>query len=221
MIGILGLHGSSQHPELISEFTNRLAPQQPGCSPRGTFVDGEGFTFFKRRSDRSIPPEELMALARESISANGFVLACGLKDMLVVGYSSGAIFGTALLALAPENFVGAILLRPQPISDDFTFPELSGKPVLIISGLRDNRREPQHTPPKSQNSSSQRSQWLLTTRSIRAMDGPQTTTISCSLVRGWMRTSQPKFPLPFRRDNCCWRFCVTAPIRPKRTPRPS
>lgn len=144
MIGILGLHGSSQHPELISEFTNRLAPQQPGCSPRGTFVDGEGFTFFKRRSDRSIPHEELMALARESLSANGFVLACGLKDMLVVGYSSGALFGTALLALAPEDFVGAILLRPQPISDDFTFPELSGKPVLIISGLRDNRREPQH-----------------------------------------------------------------------------
>ncbi|MHC2357643.1 putative esterase [Sinorhizobium meliloti] len=101
MIGILGLHGSSQHPELISEFTNRLAPQQPGCSPRGIFVDGEGFSFFKRRSDRSIPHEELIALARESLSATGFVLACGLKDMLVVGYSSGALFGTALLALAP------------------------------------------------------------------------------------------------------------------------
>ncbi|MDK1373485.1 MULTISPECIES: hypothetical protein [unclassified Sinorhizobium] len=144
MIAILGIHGSAQHPEVISEFTNRLAPQQPRCSPRGTFVDGEGFTFFKRRSDRSIPHEELIALARKSISADGFVVACGLKDMLVVGYSSGAIFGTALLALAPENFVGAILLRPQPISDDFTFPELSGKPVLIISGLHDNRREPQH-----------------------------------------------------------------------------
>lgn len=107
-------------------------------------MDGEGFTFFKRRSDRSIPHEELIALAGESISANGFVFACGLIDMPVVGYSSGAIFGTALLALAPENFVGAILLRPQPISDDVTFPELSGKPVLIISGLHDNRREPQH-----------------------------------------------------------------------------
>lgn len=53
MIGILGLHGFSQHPELIGEFTNRLAPQQPGCSPRGTFVDGEGFTFFK--GDRIAP----------------------------------------------------------------------------------------------------------------------------------------------------------------------
>ncbi|RVG01821.1 hypothetical protein CN230_31370 [Sinorhizobium meliloti] len=28
-----------------------------------------------------------------------------------------------------------------------------------------------------------------------------------------MRTSQPKFPLPFRSDDCCWRFCVTAPIQ--------
>lgn len=66
MIGILGLHGSSQHPELISEFTNRLAPQQPGCSPRGTFVDGEGFSFFKRRSDRSIPHEDLWLSPRKA-----------------------------------------------------------------------------------------------------------------------------------------------------------
>lgn len=158
-------------------------------------MDGEGFSFFKGRSDRSIPHEELMALARESISANGFVLACGLKDMLVVGYSSGPLFGTALLALAPENFVGAILLRPQPISDDFTFPELSGKPVLIISGLHDNRREPQHA--------SQVAEQLIAANAVvthHVLDSGHGWAAndddSCSLVRGWMRTSNLSFPYP-------------------------
>lgn len=220
MIGILGLHGSSQHPELISEFTNRLAPQQPGCSPRGTFVDGEGFSFFKRRSDRSIPHEELMALAKESLSANGFVLACGLKDMLVVGYSSER-FSEPLFLRSHRKISWELYCYGHSQSQRISlFPNCQASlclsfRVCVTTG------ENHSTPPKSQNSSSQRTQWLLTTRSIRAMDGPQTTTISCSLVCGWMRTSQPKFPLPFRSDDCCWRFCVTAPIRPKRTPRPS
>jgi phospholipase/carboxylesterase len=64
--------------------------------------------------------------------------------MLAVGYSSGAIFATALLAVAPQLFVGAILLRPQVIAEDFVFPKLSKKPVLIISGLYDSRRQPHH-----------------------------------------------------------------------------
>ncbi|WP_426130818.1 alpha/beta hydrolase [Pararhizobium sp. PWRC1-1] len=144
MIGILGLHGSSQHPAFISEFLVRLAPERQYRSPKGPFADGDGFTFFKRRTDRSIPLDEIMALARQGVSADGFVTVSGLAEILLVGYSSGAIFSSALLAVAPERFVGAILLRPQPISDDFTFPELSGKPVLIISGLHDERREPQH-----------------------------------------------------------------------------
>jgi phospholipase/carboxylesterase len=141
MIGILGLHRSTR---------SSLASLPIGLRHSSHVATREEHSWMlmaspSSKGDRIAPyHEELIALARESISANGFVFACGLKEMLVVGYSSGAIFGTALLALAPESFVGAILLRPQPISDDFTFPELSGKLVLIISGLHDNRREPRH-----------------------------------------------------------------------------
>ena len=72
-----------------------------------------------------------------------------MKKLLVIGYSSGAVFAEALLAVAPHLFAGTVLLRPQPIADDFTFPTLSypvGKPILIISGLQDNRRQPYHAP---------------------------------------------------------------------------
>lgn len=143
MIGILGLHGSASHPASISEFAARLARGRPCCTPRGTFADGEGFTFFRRRPDFSIPAGELIDLARQSLSPDG-VAACGLSDMLLVGYSSGAIFSTALLSAAPDSFVGGVLLRPQPISDEFSFPDLSGKPILIISAAHDARRKPWH-----------------------------------------------------------------------------
>ncbi|HEY9012770.1 MAG TPA: prolyl oligopeptidase family serine peptidase [Devosia sp.] len=63
---------------------------------------------------------------------------------MLVGYSSGAVFGAALLSVAPERFAGAVLLRPQAISDDFKFPDLKGKPLLVISGLHDDRRQPWH-----------------------------------------------------------------------------
>jgi phospholipase/carboxylesterase len=56
MISVLGLHGSAGHPDFIAEFIKKLAPELPRNSPRGTIADGEGFTFFKRRADRSIPP---------------------------------------------------------------------------------------------------------------------------------------------------------------------
>lgn len=144
MISMLGLHGSSGHPHFIDDFIEKLAPELLRNCPRGTIADGEGFTFFKRRADKSIPPQELIDLAKESLSDGGCVSAYGMSNMLVVGFSSGAIFGTALLSVAPEAFAGAILLRPQPISEGFSFPDLSGKPVLIISGMNDQRREPHH-----------------------------------------------------------------------------
>lgn len=144
MFAILGLHGSSGQPAFIRKFVERLAPEVPSYCPQGTFSDGDGFTFFKRRPDFSIPEEKLLELAGASIAAGGLVSEFGSQTMLAVGYSSGAIFATGLLAVAPHLFVGAILLRPQAISEDFVFPDLSGKPVLILSGRHDSRRQPHH-----------------------------------------------------------------------------
>lgn len=144
MFAMLGLHGSSGHPALIQSFIDRLAPDAPSCCPRGAFADGDGFTFFKRNPDFSIPVDELLDLAKESVSPSGIVSGVTSGKILAVGYSSGAIFAAGQLAVAPRLFVGAILLRPQVIADDFTFPNLSGRPVLIISGLHDNRRQPHH-----------------------------------------------------------------------------
>lgn len=62
--------------------------------------------------------------------------------MVLVGYSSGAIFAEALLAARPERFAAVVLLRPEPLAQEFVFPGLAGKPVIILAGRRDERREP-------------------------------------------------------------------------------
>ncbi len=144
MVGILGLHGSSGHPGLMEPFIKQLAPGVDSCLPTGTLPDGDGFTFFARRRDGSIPEDEVLELAKRSLRVDGCVAHCQLIEPLIVGFSSGAIFGSALLAVAPERFAGAILMRPQPISDDFEFPLLAGKPVLVLSGMQDSRRKPEH-----------------------------------------------------------------------------
>ena len=59
---------------------------------------------------------------------------------MLVGYSSGAIFSEALLSFEPDRFSGAFLLRPEPIATDFRFPDMGRKPILILSGQRDERR---------------------------------------------------------------------------------
>lgn len=144
MFGIIGLHGSSGHPAAIQSFIEELAPGVPCFCPTGRFPDGSGFTFFQRRPDFSIPAADLLRLAAQSLAPGGFLAGFSTEPVLLVGYSSGAIFATALLAVAPASFTGAILLRPQPIADDFTFPKLPATPVLLLSGTHDTRRHPRH-----------------------------------------------------------------------------
>src|SRR5260370_890098 len=54
-----------------------------------------------------------------------------------LGYSTGATFGAALLLLRPDVLARAILLRAMvPLSHE-PQADLTGKPVLILSGARD------------------------------------------------------------------------------------
>ena len=83
-----------------------------------------------------------MALAKESLAAWGFLSDMRTRDMLLVGYSSGAIFSTALLAAVAGEFLGAILIRPEHFALELELTVLDEKPVLVISGERDQRRHP-------------------------------------------------------------------------------
>ena len=115
-------------------------------APRGTFQEGAGYTFFKRRFDRSIPTAEVLALARNWVSHELSLLLSASEKVVIAGYSSGAVYGESLLSVKPDWFAAAILMRPEPLSANFAFPDLTGKPMLILAGKHDERRRPADAP---------------------------------------------------------------------------
>lgn len=140
MLTLLAFHGSGRDETDLTEFCRQLAPDAHIRAPRGSFAQGDGFTFFRRRPDRSIAAAEVVHLATDWISQESEAHLPVSGDLIAVGYSSGAIFVEALLSAAPEMFAAAILLRPEPLSPSFNFPTMPAKPVLIVAGERDERR---------------------------------------------------------------------------------
>ena len=56
---------------------------------------------------------------------------------IALGYSNGANIAAAILLLHPDALAGAILLRAMAPLAEAPKPDLSGVPVLILSGLND------------------------------------------------------------------------------------
>ncbi|MGJ8625031.1 MAG: alpha/beta hydrolase [Yoonia sp.] len=146
MFTLLVLHGSSRDETDLAEYSTRIAPQARVIAPRGAFREGDGFTFFKRRADRSIATAEVVALARQWLLNELDLLLPASEKLIIAGYSSGAVYAQALLSVMPDRFAGAILMRPEPLSADFAFPDLAGKPILIFAGKHDERRRPTDAP---------------------------------------------------------------------------
>jgi phospholipase/carboxylesterase len=141
MLHLIGFHGSASDGTALADFAGAVAPAASHWLPRGDLVDGAGYTFFRRLADRRIDPDHLMARARDWLNRN-YPDQTPPGPVILVGFSSGAIFVTALLACAPSRFAAAILLRPEPIATVFTFPTLTGLPALILSGQHDTHRKP-------------------------------------------------------------------------------
>jgi phospholipase/carboxylesterase len=56
---------------------------------------------------------------------------------VALGFSNGANIAAAVLLLHPEALAGAVLLRPMAPLKAPPTPDLTDKPVLLVSGLMD------------------------------------------------------------------------------------
>jgi len=70
----------------MEPLLQQLGWDLPSHLPTGTIPDGDGFTFFARRPDRSIPHEALIELARESLRSDGYVACFASETPLIVGF---------------------------------------------------------------------------------------------------------------------------------------
>ena len=115
-----------------------VAPGSALLSPRGKVLEGGMPRFFRRLAEGVFDEADVRARAQELAD---FVAeareAYGLAAPVALGFSNGANIAAALLWLRPETLAGAVLIRAMvPLA---TPPEadLTGKPVLILSGAMD------------------------------------------------------------------------------------
>jgi predicted esterase len=103
--------------------------------------------FFRRLAEGIFYEEDLIRRTNELAD---FVPAAqeqhGLADrkVVAVGYSNGANIAASMLLLRPEILDGAVLFRAMVPLHPVKLPELTARPVLMLSGRSDPIISPQN-----------------------------------------------------------------------------
>ena len=135
---VLLLHGTGGGENDLLPLGRDVAPGAALLSPRGNVLEGDMPRFFRRYREGAFDEDDVRRRAGELAQ---FVAearrAYGIGAPLALGYSNGANIAAAVLLLHPKTLAGAILLRATTPLTDQPQSDLSGVPVLILSGLND------------------------------------------------------------------------------------
>jgi phospholipase/carboxylesterase len=135
---VLLLHGTGGDETDLLPLGREIAAGAALISPRGNGLEGGMPRFFRRYREGVFDEADVRRRAKELAH---FVAearrAHGVAAPAALGYSNGANIAAALLLLHPEVLTGAILLRAMAPLADPPKPDLSGIPVLILSGSSD------------------------------------------------------------------------------------
>jgi phospholipase/carboxylesterase len=135
-------HGSGRREDDLVDFAAAAAPARRVIAVRGGVPHDGGFAFFRRNPDRSLDQGEVGRAAIQLADFVRIVGRAGGRAPVLVGYSNGAIAAAALLAAAPGECAGAVLMRPLSAFPDAIPADLSGHSALLIAGAHDDRRAP-------------------------------------------------------------------------------
>jgi phospholipase/carboxylesterase len=135
---LLLLHGTGGDEHDLLDLGRAVSPGSALLSPRGQVMENGMPRFFRRLAEGVFDEAEIR---RRAADLAGFVEqardAYGLPAPVAVGFSNGANIAAALLLLHPETLAGAALLRAMSTLAEPPLADLSGKPVLILSGALD------------------------------------------------------------------------------------
>ena len=137
---LLLLHGTGGNENDLIPLGRELDPDANLLSPRGKVLENGMPRFFRRLAEGIFDEEDLIRRTHELadfIQQASSKYRLNRQNLLAVGYSNGANIAGSLLLLRPQTLTGAILLRPMvPIVPE-PLPDLSGVPVLAVSGRYD------------------------------------------------------------------------------------
>jgi phospholipase/carboxylesterase len=135
---LLLLHGTGGDENDLLPLGQAIAPGASLLSVRGKVLEHGMPRFFRRLAEGVFDEDDVRKRANELAD---FVAAAreryDLAAPIALGYSNGANIAAAMMLLRPEALSGGILLRAMVPLRDAPKVELSGKPVLIVSGTSD------------------------------------------------------------------------------------
>ena len=135
---LLLLHGTGGDESDLLPLGRMIAPGAALLSPRGQVLENGAPRFFRRLREGVFDEADVV---RRAHALADFIAAAraayALAAPVALGFSNGANIAAAVLQLRPEALAGAALLRamvplaaPPPV-------DLTGTPVLILSGALD------------------------------------------------------------------------------------
>jgi phospholipase/carboxylesterase len=135
---LLLLHGTGGDENDLLPLGRTLLPGAALLSPRGAVLENGMPRFFRRLAEGVFDEADLR---RRAADLAGFVAearrAYGLAAPVALGFSNGANIAAALLLLHPEVLAGAVLLRAMVPLRETPPVDLTGRPVLMLSGAAD------------------------------------------------------------------------------------
>jgi phospholipase/carboxylesterase/glyoxalase family protein len=137
---LLTLHGTGGDENDLVGLAQTMLPGANILSPRGTVLENGMPRFFRRLAEGVFDLEDLKFRTNELadfVQAAAGHYGFDAARLYAMGYSNGANIAASMLLLRPKTLVGAALFRAMvPLIPD-EFPDLSGVPVLICSGVHD------------------------------------------------------------------------------------
>ena len=145
---LLLLHGTGGNENDLIPLGQELAPGAAILSPRGQVSEHGAPRFFRRLAEGVFDMEDLVFRTHElaefvekAAEEYGF----GPEKLVAAGYSNGANIAASLILLHPGLLSAAILFRSMvPLEPEVT-PDLSGMPIFVAAGTRDQMIPPDNT----------------------------------------------------------------------------
>jgi phospholipase/carboxylesterase len=135
---LLLLHGTGGDENDLISLGRMVAPGAALLSPRGKVLEGGMPRFFRRLAEGVFDEDDVKRRANELADFIGEARdAYGLAAPIALGFSNGANIAAATLLLRPEALAGAVLIRAMVPLSQPPATDLTGKPVLILSGSMD------------------------------------------------------------------------------------
>jgi phospholipase/carboxylesterase len=147
-VTLLLLHGTGGDENDLVPLGRDLAPGAAILSPRGKVSEYGAARFFRRLAEGVFDREDLVFRTHELA---GFIEAAAEEygvdpsRLVAVGYSNGANIAASLMLLYPGLLRTAILFRAMVPFEPETPPDLSGMPLFLAAGRRDQMIPPQNT----------------------------------------------------------------------------